>query len=323
MIKNAQTKISHCLRAFNTANCFALSGTPIENKMLEIWSIFQIVLPGLLPTKKEFLKLTAEQVSRYIKPFVMRRKKEDVLPELPDLIETNYSNEMTDEQKAIYLAQLRQMQDQIRNSSDVDISRQKIEILSGITRLRQICDTPSLFMDYQGESGKLDSLRILLTQIKENGHRALIFSQFRGMLDLAKQEMTALGLTSYQMTGSTPANERQEMTRAFNNGSKDAFLISLKAGGVGINLTGADTVILIDLWWNPAVEMQAISRAYRIGQKENVEVYRLITRGTIEEKILELQESKRNLVTTVLDGNESRASMSIEEIKEILGLNTH
>lgn len=323
MIKNAQTKISHCLRAFNTANCFALSGTPIENKMLEIWSIFQIVLPGLLPTKKEFLKLTAEQVSRYIKPFVMRRKKEDVLPELPDLIETNYSNEMTDEQKAIYLAQLRQMQDQIRNSSDVDISRQKIEILSGITRLRQICDTPSLFMDYQGKSGKLDSLRILLTQIKENGHRALIFSQFRGMLDLAKQEMTALGLTSYQMTGSTPANERQEMTRAFNNGSKDAFLISLKAGGVGINLTGADTVILIDLWWNPAVEMQAISRAYRIGQKENVEVYRLITRGTIEEKILELQESKRNLVTTVLDGNESRASMSIEEIKEILGLNTH
>lgn len=280
-------------------------------------------MPGLLPTKKEFLKLTAEQVSRYIKPFVMRRKKEDVLPELPDLIETNYSNEMTDEQKAIYLAQLRQMQDQIRNSSDVDISRQKIEILSGITRLRQICDTPSLFMNYQGKSGKLDSLRILLTQIKENGHRALIFSQFRGMLDLAKQEMTALGLTSYQMTGSTPANERQEMTRAFNNGSKDAFLISLKAGGVGINLTGADTVILIDLWWNPAVEMQAISRAYRIGQKENVEVYRLITRGTIEEKILELQESKRNLVTTVLDGNESRASMSIEEIKEILGLNTH
>lgn len=212
------------------------------------------------------------------------------------------------------------MQDQIRTASDADINRRKIEILSGITRLRQICDTPSLFMDYDGESGKLESLRTLLLQIKENGHRALIFSQFRGMLDLAKQEMDALGLTAYQMTGSTPANERQEMTRAFNNGSKDAFLISLKAGGVGLNLTGADTVVLIDLWWNPAVEMQAISRAHRIGQEDNVEVYRLITRGTIEEKILELQESKRNLVTTVLDGNESRASMSIEEIKEILGL---
>ncbi|GFE46642.1 putative SNF helicase [Streptococcus canis] len=320
LIKNAQTKIAQCLRAFNATNCFALSGTPIENKLLEIWSIFQIVLPGLLPAKKDFLKMSAKQVSRYIKPFIMRRKKEDVLPELPDLIEMTYANEMTDSQKAIYLAQLRHMQDQIRTASDADINCRKIEILSGITRLRQICDTPSLFMTYDGESGKVDSLRTLLLQIKENGHRALVFSQFRGMLDLAKQEMDALGLTSYQMTGSTPANERQEMTRAFNNGSKDAFLISLKAGGVGLNLTGADTVILIDLWWNPAVEMQAISRAHRIGQESNVEVYRLITRGTIEEKILELQESKRHLVTTVLDGNESRASMSIEEIKEILGL---
>lgn len=322
VIKNSQTKIAQSLRAFDAKNCFALSGTPIENKLLEIWSIFQIVLPGLLPAKKEFLKMDAKQVSRYIKPFIMRRKKEDVLPELPDLIEVNHYNEMSDSQKAIYLAQLKQMQDRILASTDADINRRKIEILSGITRLRQICDTPSLFMDYTKDSGKLDSLRTLLSQVKANGHRALIFSQFRGMLDIAGQEMDALGLTSYKITGSTPANERQEMTRAFNSGSKDAFLISLKAGGVGLNLTGADTVILIDLWWNPAVEMQAISRAHRIGQEANVEVYRLITRGTIEEKILELQESKRNLVTTVLDGNESRASMTVEEIKEILGLNS-
>ncbi|MGT2933187.1 DEAD/DEAH box helicase [Streptococcus catagoni] len=321
VVKNSQTKISQNLRSFNAKNCFALSGTPIENKLLEIWSIFQLVLPGLLPSKKEFLKLDAKKVALYIRPFVMRRRKEDVLPELPDLIEMNYSNEMTDNQKAIYLAQLRQMQDKVMNASDADINRQKIEILSGITRLRQICDTPSLFMDYNGNSGKLDSLKTLLLQIKENGHRALIFSQFRGMLDIAGQELEKLGLSTYKITGSTPANERQEMTRAFNNGSKDAFLISLKAGGVGLNLTGADTVVLIDLWWNPAVEMQAISRAHRLGQKENVEVYRLITRGTIEEKILELQESKRHLVTTVLDGNESHSSMSVEEIKEILGLN--
>ncbi|MGT2887786.1 SNF2 helicase associated domain-containing protein [Streptococcus didelphis] len=320
VIKNSQTKIAQSLKSFNAKNCFALSGTPIENKLLEIWSIFQIVLPGLLPSKKEFLKLEAKQVARYIKPFIMRRRKEEVLPELPDLIEINYSNEMSDSQKAIYLAQLRQMQDRIRNASDTDINRQKIEILSGITRLRQICDTPSLFMPFDGESGKLDSLKTLLLQIKENGHRALIFSQFRGMLDIAGIEMEKLGLSSYKITGSTPANERQEMTRAFNAGSKDAFLISLKAGGVGLNLTGADTVVLIDLWWNPAVEMQAISRAHRIGQRENVEVYRLITRGTIEEKILELQENKKNLVTTVLDGNENRASMTIDDIKDILGL---
>ncbi|HEK9980457.1 TPA: DEAD/DEAH box helicase [Streptococcus equi subsp. zooepidemicus] len=320
MIKNAQTKIAQSLRAFDVKNCFALSGTPIENKLLEIWSIFQIVLPGLLPSKKAFLKMEARDVSRYIKPFVMRRKKEEVLPELPELIEMNYYNEMSDGQKAIYLAQLRQMQERLSAATDDDINRSKLEILSGITRLRQICDTPSLFMDYQGGSGKLDNLRTLLLQIKENGHRALLFSQFKGMLALVKQEMDQLGLSSYTITGSTPANDRQEMTRAFNNGSKDAFLISLKAGGVGLNLTGADTVILIDLWWNPAVEMQAISRAHRIGQEDNVEVYRLITRGTIEEKMLELQENKRHLITTVLDGNQGLASMSVEEIKEILGL---
>ena len=321
VMKNTQTKIAQYLRSFEVNNCFALSGTPIENRLLEIWSIFQIVLPGLLPEKKAFLKLSAEEVARYIKPFIMRRKKEDVLPELPELLEINYHNELADSQKAIYLAQLRQMQDNIRGSSDADINRKKIEILSGITRLRQICDSPSLFTDYDGGSGKLDSLRDLLLQIKESGHRALVFSQFRGMLDIAERELQHLGLTAYKMTGSTPAAERQAMTRAFNSGAKDIFLISLKAGGVGLNLTGADTVVLIDLWWNPAVEMQAISRAHRIGQDKSVDVYRLITRGTIEEKILELQESKRHLVTTVLDGNETRASMSVEDIKEILGLN--
>ena len=321
VMKNTQTKIAHYLRQFDVGHCFALSGTPIENKLLEIWSIFQIVLPGLLPDKKTFLKMDAKEVARFIKPFIMRRRKEEVLPELPDLIEINYPNELDDKQKAIYLAQLRQMQETLVGASDEDINRHKIEILSGITRLRQICDTPSLFMDYKGNSGKLDSLRILLAQIKDNGHRALVFSQFRGMLDLVEDEMAELGLTSYKITGSTPADARQEMTRAFNNGSKDAVLISLKAGGVGLNLTGADTVILVDLWWNPAVEMQAISRAHRLGQKDNVEVYRLITRGTIEEKILEMQENKKNLVTTVLDGNEARASMTIEDIKEILGIN--
>lgn len=320
VMKNTQTKIAQHLREFEAKQCFALSGTPVENKLLEIWSIFQIVLPGLLPNKKTFLKLDPKTVSRYIKPFVMRRKKEDVLPELPDLIETTYTNELADSQKAIYLAQLRQMQERIKGASDSDLNRSKIEILSGITRLRQICDTPKLFMTYEGESGKINSLRELLQQIKDSGHRALVFSQFRGMLDIAEEELTKIGLTSYKITGSTPADQRQEITRAFNNGSKDLVLISLKAGGVGLNLTGADTVVLIDLWWNPAVEMQAISRAHRLGQRENVEVYRLITRGTIEEKILELQESKKHLVASVLDGDATQSNMTIEEIKEILGM---
>lgn len=320
VIKNTQTKIAHYLRQFEARHCFALSGTPIENKLLEIWSIFQMVLPGLLPSQKVFLQWDANQVSRYIKPFVLRRKKEDVLPELPELTEVTYPNELADRQKAIYLAQLKQMQSRLQESDDADIDRHKIEILSGITRLRQICDTPSLFMDYDGDSGKLNSLRQLLLQLQENGHRALVFSQFRGMLDIAEQLLAELGMTSYKLTGSTPASQRQEMTRAFNLGSRDVFLVSLKAGGVGLNLTGADTVILIDLWWNPAVEMQAISRAHRLGQKANAEVYRLITRGTIEEKILALQEDKKHLVTTVLDGKETRSSLTVDDIKAILGI---
>ena len=320
VMKNTQTKISQYLRDFSVPHCLALSGTPIENHLLEIWSIFQIVLPGLLPAKKTFLKLTPMEVARYITPFILRRKKDEVLPDLPDLIEITHQSELSDSQKAIYLAQLQQMQQGLISASDQEINRRKVEILSGITRLRQICDTPALFMDYAGDSGKLDSLRDLLSQIKESDHRVLIFSQFRGMLDITEELLQELGISSYKLTGSTPSDSRHEMTRAFNQGSRDAFLISLKAGGVGLNLTGADTVILIDLWWNPAVEMQAISRAHRIGQKQNVEVFRLITRGTIEEKILELQEGKKNLVTTVLDGNESCASMTVEDIKEILGI---
>lgn len=321
VMKNAQTKIAQQLRDFEVKNAFALSGTPIENHLSEIWSIFQIILPGLLPDKTQFGKLSAAEVARIIKPFVLRRRKEEVLFELPDLIEINVLNELSDAQKAIYLAQLEQMQASIKGASEAEINHRKIEILSGITRLRQICDTPKLFMDdYAGDSGKLDSLRDLLLQLKEGNHRVLIFSQFRNMLDLIEEDLTDLGLTSYKLTGSTPASDRQEMTRAFNAGSRDAFLISLKAGGVGLNLTGADTVILVDLWWNPAVEAQAISRAHRMGQTETVEFYRLITRGTIEEKIQALQETKKNLVTTVLDGNESRANMTVQEIKEILGI---
>ena len=321
VMKNTQTKIAQTLRQFVVPSVFALSGTPIENHLGELWSIFQIVLPGLLPSKKEFMKLSAERVAQFIKPFVMRRKKEEVLTELPDLIEVVYKNELEDQQKAIYLGQLQQMQQRLSQVTDSEFQGNRVEILTGLMRLRQICDTPALFMEnYEGTSGKLDSLRDLLTQIAESGHRVLIFSQFRGMLDLIEEELPKLGLSSFKITGSTPSKERQEMTKSFNDGLRDVFLISLKAGGVGLNLTGADTVILVDLWWNPAVESQAIGRAHRMGQEQKVEVYRLVTRGTIEEKIQELQEQKKNLVSEVLDGTESRASLSLDEIREILGI---
>ena len=321
VMKNAQTKIARILRKFVVPSVFALSGTPIENNLGELWSIFQIVLPGLLPAKTDFMKLPAERVSQFIKPFVMRRKKGDVLTELPDLIEVVYKNELEDQQKAIYLAQLQQMQERLGQVTESEFQRNRVEILTGLMRLRQICDTPALFIeDYKGDSGKLDSLRDLLRQIAEGDHRVLIFSQFRGMLDQIEEELPQLGLTSYKITGSTPSQERQEMTKAFNQGERDVFLISLKAGGIGLNLTGADTVILVDLWWNPAVESQAIGRAHRMGQEQAVEVYRLVTRGTIEEKIQELQEQKKNLVSEVLDGTESRGSLTLTEIQEILGI---
>ena len=321
VMKNAQTKIAKILRKFVVPSVFALSGTPIENNLGELWSILQIVLPGLLPAKKDFMKLPADRVAQFIKPFVMRRKKGDVLTELPDLIEVVYKNELEDQQKAIYLAQLQQMQERLGQVTESEFQRSRVEILTGLMRLRQICDTPALFMDdYKGDSGKLDSLRGLLSQIAEGNHRVLIFSQFRGMLERIEEELPQLGLTSFKITGSTPSQERQEMTKAFNQGERDVFLISLKAGGVGLNLTGADTVILVDLWWNPAVESQAIGRAHRMGQEQAVEVYRLVTRGTIEEKIQELQEQKKNLVSEVLDGTESRGSLTLTEIQEILGI---
>ena len=219
VMKNTQTKIAQYLRDFSVPHCLALSGTPIENHLLEIWSIFHIILPGLLPAKKTFLKLTPKEVARYISPFILRRKKEEVLPDLPDLIEITHQSELSDAQKAIYLAQLQQMQQGLISASDQEINRRKVEILSGITRLRQICDTPALFMDYAGDSGKLDSLRELLSQIKESDHRVLIFSQFRGMLDITEGLLQELGISSYKLTGSTPSDSRQEMTRAFNQGS--------------------------------------------------------------------------------------------------------
>lgn len=320
-VKNAQSKTNKALSRLKVETVLALSGTPIENRLEEMWALFNIVMPGLFGNKKKFTKSTPESISRAIKPFVMRRKKDDVLKELPDKLEMIHYSELADDQKVIYMAQLQSMQDRIRLMNKEEFNRSKIEILSGITRLRQICDTPALFMpDYTGKSGKLEVLTNLLEQIKESGHRPLIFSQFTKMFGFIEEEMEKVGLSSYKLTGSTTAKERLDMVKAFNAGSRDAFLISLKAGGMGLNLTSADVVILVDLWWNPSVEEQAISRAHRMGQKSTVEVIRLITRGTIEEKIKEIQSKKQDLVTTVLDGGLSNRNITEDEIMEILGL---
>ncbi|UXV60731.1 DEAD/DEAH box helicase [Lactococcus cremoris] len=321
VVKNYSSKTNKSLSALNVEHTFALSGTPLENRIEEIWAIFQVVMPGFLPKREKFNKMEPSVISRLIQPFIMRRKKEDVLEELPEKMEIMVYNQLADDQKVIYLAQLELMQKQVLEMDNAALSRSRIEILAGITRLRQICNTPALFMDdYKGSSGKLERLRELLAQIKDSGHRPLIFSQFTKVFPHIEKLMEEQEMTAYKLTGSTPIKDRLSMVQAFNAGSRDAFLVSLKAGGVGLNLTSADVVILVDLWWNPAVEEQAIARAHRMGQKNTVEVIRLITQGTIEEKIMEIQERKKDLIANVLEGDTVDKVLSEAEIREILGV---
>ena len=314
MVKNSQTKTAQALRKLTIPKRFALSGTPVENRLDELWSIFQVIIPGFFPSKAKFRKFSTELIAQMIQPFVLRRTKEEVLLDLPERIETNYFNELSKEQKEIYLAQLEQIQKTLAQMNSDEFKKNRISILAGLTRLRQICCSPQLYLDdFHGESGKLEQLKELLIQALENNRRILIFSQFASMLNLIEAELAKLDIPCFKLDGSTPSKQRMEMVEAFNQGDKPVFLISLKAGGTGLNLTGANTVILYDLWWNPAVEDQATSRAHRMGQKEVVEVWRLITEGTIEEKIYELQQSKRELFDQVMQGDESTLSQLTEE----------
>ncbi|MGX2945213.1 SNF2 helicase associated domain-containing protein [Enterococcus alishanensis] len=320
MVKNASTKTSLALRQLKIPHRFALSGTPIENNLEELWSLFSIVMPGFFPTIGHFRQLQVSEIAKMIQPFVLRRDKATVLQDLPERIESNVLSVLTEEQKTVYLAYLRRMKQEVDQMDSATFRKQRISILAGLTRLRQICDDPRLFMeDYQGGSGKLDQVKELIQQAKENGRRVLLFSQFTGMLSLMEEEFAEIGISSFYLRGSTKVKDRLDMVDAFNAGEKDVFLISLKAGGTGLNLTGADTVILYDLWWNPAVEEQAAGRAHRIGQKKVVEVWRMIAEGTIEERMNQLQQEKRELFQKVIQGNEEQVSkLTEDDIRMIL-----
>ncbi|ALV21143.1 MULTISPECIES: DEAD/DEAH box helicase [Carnobacterium] len=325
MVKNYHTKTAQALRGLSIKKRFALSGTPIENKIEELWAIFQLIMPGFFPSIKQFKTLPYEQIAKMIRPFVLRRIKKDVLKELPDKIETNLYSSMTKEQKTVYLAYLQRIQESVQNMSGEDFRKNRIEILSGLTRLRQICCDPRLFLeDYEGESGKLEQLKDLLATAKESGKRVLIFSQFTSMLTIIERELATEGVDTFYLSGQTKPKERLEMVNRFNDGEKEIFLISLKAGGTGLNLTGADTVILYDLWWNPAVEEQAAGRAHRLGQKKVVEVWRLIAEGTIEEKINALQQEKKALfdqvITAEAGDQKSLNQLTESDIREILSI---
>ncbi|MBY0146476.1 DEAD/DEAH box helicase [Neobacillus niacini] len=319
--KNPITQTARAVKKIQSDYRFALTGTPVENSSEELWSIFHVVFPELFQGLKDYSHLTRKQIARRVRPFLLRRLKEDVLTELPEKIESVDLVELLPEQKKLYGAYLAKLRHDTLKHLDKDTLRKnKIRILAGLTRLRQICCHPGLFVDgYKGSSAKFEQLLRIIEEAKLAGRRVLIFSQFTKMLQLIGREMAVQGMPFFYLDGQTPSEERLELTNRFNAGERDLFLISLKAGGTGLNLTGADTVVLYDLWWNPAVEEQAADRAHRMGQTNIVQVIKLVARGTIEEKMNELQEKKRELIEEIIDSKDKgSSSLTEEDIREIL-----
>ncbi|WML57711.1 DEAD/DEAH box helicase [Neobacillus sp. PS2-9] len=319
--KNPLTQTARAAKKLMSRHRFALTGTPVENSLEELWSIFHVVFPELFLGLKEYSKLSRKMIARRIRPFLLRRLKEDVLAELPEKMESRESVELYPEQKRLYAAYLAKLRHDTLKHLDRDtIRKNRIKILAGLTRLRQLCCHPGLFVDgYKGGAAKLDQLMRIVDESKLSGRRVLIFSQFTKMLDLIGRRLQAKGMPFFYLDGQTPPEERVEICDRFNQGERDLFLISLKAGGTGLNLMSADTVILYDTWWNPAVEEQAADRAHRMGQKNVVQVIKLVARGTIEEKMNELQDKKRDLIDEVIDSDEKvMATLTEEDIREIL-----
>ncbi|RNA66815.1 SNF2 helicase associated domain-containing protein [Alteribacter keqinensis] len=320
-VKNDWTQTARAVKAIRASQAFALSGTPIENSLDELYSIFEVVLPGLFRSKKAFKEMKETDVAKRVRPFVLRRVKEDVLSDLPDKIENVQFTELSDSQKAVYLAQLQMLKNEVKTAIREDsFQENRMKILAGLTRLRQICCHPKLFMEnYTGNSGKLDRLMEYLKEAVPSGKRVVIFSQFTKMLAMIRLELEKHGWKYHYLDGKTPSSDRVAMTEEYNAGGKPLFLISLKAGGTGLNLTGGDTVILFDSWWNPAVEEQAADRVHRFGQKKVVQVVKLVTAGTIEEKIHQLQDQKRELMDKVIQtGETSITSLNKDDIQELL-----
>lgn len=319
--KNHATLTAQSVKEIQARHRFALTGTPVENTIEELWSIFDAVFPELFQGRRAFNDLTREMVAKRVRPFLLRRLKTDVLKELPDKIESLQASELLPDQKKLYVAYLAKLREEtVKHLNEESFQKNRIKILAGLTRLRQICCHPALFVEgYEGSSAKFEQLMEIIEECRSSGKRMLVFSQFTKMLDLIGRELGYQGVPFFYLDGQTPSSERVELCSRFNEGERELFLISLKAGGTGLNLTGADTVILYDLWWNPAVEQQAADRAHRIGQKNVVQVIRLVTQGTVEDKMYELQQKKKNLIDEVIQtGQEALSSLSEQEILEIL-----
>ncbi len=325
-IKNAGSKGAIAVRQLKAQTRFALTGTPLENGVGELWSIFNFVLPGFLLSYSAFMRRyqdgsESEDLRRRISPFLMRRLKKDVLTELPDKIETVMTAQMSPEQQKVYQATMLHLRDRVDAIvKEKGFDRGRTEVLAAITQLREICCHPALVLDdYTGASGKLDLLLEILPEAIAKGRRVLLFSAFTSMLKILRRELENSGYTCMYLDGDTPAPRRVEMCEQFNTGDDaQIFLISLKAGGTGLNLTGADMVIHYDPWWNPAAEEQATDRAYRIGQTRKVEVIRLVTHGSIEEQVVALGQRKKALFEQLIKPGETQVSgLSPQEIMSL------
>ena len=332
-MKNSTTQNAKAIKQLNGITKYALTGTPIENSLAELWSIFDFVMPGYLFTYKKFKSIyevpivkdndekAMKRLKMLIAPFILRRNKKDVLTELPEKTITVLNNQMTDEQEKVYVSYLAQAKQEVADEIKMNgFEKSQFKILATLTRLRQICCHPGLFIkDYKEESSKLNQCVEILSDAIDAGHKILLFSGYTSMFDILEKELKNKSIKYFKLTGSTKVDERINLVDEFNN-NKDikVFLISLKAGGTGLNLTGADMVIHYDPWWNQSAENQATDRAYRIGQRNNVQVYKLITSNSIEEKIYELQNKKAELIDNMLDNKTSFVNkLSKDEIMSL------
>ena len=327
-IKNHETLTFKAVKRIKSVINIAMTGTPVENRLSELWSIFDFLMPGYLykyaafrdkfeiPIARNADIKAQKTLQNLVSPFILRRMKKDVLSELPEKVETVQYVTMDEAQRKLYLAHVYELKEVIESSSN----RDKLEILSMLTRLRQLCCDPGLFIEnYDGGSCKMEEIERMLEELTESGHNVLVFSQFTSMLSRIRQMLDDKKIGYFLLQGDTPREERAELVKRFNAGEAPVFLISLKAGGTGLNLTRADTVIHVDPWWNIAAQNQATDRCYRIGQKRKVQVYQLIAKDTIEENILKLQSQKRALAESVTEEADGGImSMSKEDLIKLL-----
>lgn len=334
-IKNPKTRNAICVKRLKAKQRFALTGTPIENSLAELWSIFDFLMPYYLyhyhyfleqferPIVKEHDEQKQERLKQMITPFVLRRNKKDVLTELPEKIEQTIYMRFNEEEEKLYLANLVQVNKSLQEKLQVQ-RLGRIDILAMLTRLRQLCqDSRLLYQDIQEPSSKLKGCMELIHSLKDNHKKILLFSSFTSLLHLIEEQCQKEHISYYLLDGSTSKEKRKQMVDAFQNDQTTLFLISLKAGGSGLNLTSAQAVIHYDPWWNMSAKNQATDRAHRIGQLENVQVFSLIMKNTIEEKIMELQKQKKNLADTFVEGNEGTIStMSLDDMKSLFEISS-